>query len=115
MLELVDFICITGWSDVEPRNLPLFESEEGNPKIGIVDLEEFSERTTLGLLGSEFRSGLLKCCVTVNQAKQVYARIEKTLKGKGIWAENEKNADGVLKAVCESIKEKERLASVYKG
>ena len=52
ILELVDFISKTGWSDIEPRNLPEIKTKEGELKIGMVDLEIFSERISLCLLGS---------------------------------------------------------------
>ena len=109
MLELVDFISKTGWSDVEPRNLPAFETKEGKLKIGMVDLETFSNSITLGLLGNSYlrRTGLLKCCVTHDQALKVYNKIKVVLKRKGMWKEHEKKANSVLGEVNQSISDRE--------
>ncbi len=115
MLELVDFISKTGWSDVEPRNLPAFETKEGKLKIGMVDLETFSNSITLGLLGNSYlrRTGLLKCCVTHDQALKVYNKIKVVLKRKGMWKEHEKKANSVLGEVNQSISDRESLLKAY--
>ena len=115
MLELVDFISKTGWSDVEPRNLPAFETKEGKLKIGMVDLETFSDDITLGLLGNSYltRTGLFKCCVTHDQALKVYNKIKHVLTKKGIWQDHEQKANNVLEEVNQSISDRESLLKAY--
>ena len=115
MLELVDFISKTRWSDVEPRNLPAFKTKEGELKIGMVDLETFSDEITFGLLGNSYlgRTGLLKCCVTHDQALKVYNKIKEVLTKKGTWQDHEINANMVLEEVKNSISERERLSKAY--
>lgn len=115
MLELVDFISHTAWSDVEPRNLPTFKTKKGELKIGMVDLETFSGDITFGLLGNSYlkRTGLLKCCVTHDQALKVYNKIKVVLKRKGMWKEHEKKANSVLGEVNQSISDRESLLKAY--
>lgn len=61
--QLAVFIAKTGFSDVEWRNIPVLNDtvdENGNGKIGLVDIEEM-EGIDRGLFGGHYRRGLVNC------------------------------------------------------
>lgn len=71
--QLAVFICKTGYSDVEWRNIPILNNSldvNGNRKIALIDIEEMDSQTT-GLFGGGFwRRGLVRC-VNEEQGKIV--------------------------------------------
>lgn len=72
--QLAVFICKTGYSDVEWRNIPIIKNSldgNGNRKVALIDIEEM-DRPDIGLFGGGWggRRGLVKC-VNEEQGKIV--------------------------------------------
>lgn len=82
--QLTQFICETGFYDLEWRNIPLIETKEGELQIALIDLEVLvkqDEAIDLGLFGSvdnpnELR-GLIRClqpdqaAIVIEEAKKL--------------------------------------------
>ncbi len=80
--QLAVFICETGYSDVEWRNIPVLNNsldKNGNRKIALIDIEEMNS-PEVGLFGRERRRRGLVRCVNEEQGKIV----EEVAKRKGI-------------------------------
>jgi hypothetical protein len=50
--DLTQFICLTGYNDLEPRNNPVLDVAEAEPKIGLIDIE-FMKDPRSGLYGGQ--------------------------------------------------------------
>lgn len=79
--QLTIFICKTGFSDIEYRNIPLF-THEGRLKVALWDLEEMDSMQA-GLFGfGAFRTGLMRC-VDRSQVPDIVATVKECL----AWSE----------------------------
>ena len=73
--QLAEFICKTGYSDVDWRNIPILNNsldQNGNRQIALVDIEDMNGAET-GLFGGDWDiRGLVRC---VNQAQGTLVQV----------------------------------------
>lgn len=112
--QLAVFICHTGFTDIEWRNIPILNNcldERGNRKFALIDLEKIdigdqASLAEIGLFGGPKRRGLVKC-VNEEQGKIV----EEVAKQFGISTSAFAQAHAARK---QEIEEERQLQEYYK-